>query len=113
MTHPLSEEALDTLFREARSFSDWQERAVDDALLQQLYELAKWGPTAANVGARDGTRRPGGPRRRGRPQPTPASPPPRAGPPPAPRGARRFTGFRGAEPCRVGGLREGWGELWE
>ncbi len=48
MNHPLSEEALDTLFREARSFSDWQERAVDDALLRQLYELMKWGPTAAN-----------------------------------------------------------------
>lgn len=46
--HPLSEQALDTLFREARSFNAWQDKAVSDEQLQQLYELMKWGPTSAN-----------------------------------------------------------------
>lgn len=44
----LSEAALDTLFREARSHNGWQNRPVSDAQLHQLYELMKWGPTAAN-----------------------------------------------------------------
>lgn len=48
MNQPLSEESLDTLFRDARSFSHWQERPVEDELLHRLYDLAKWGPTAAN-----------------------------------------------------------------
>lgn len=48
MNQPLSDEALDTLFRQARSFSYWQARPVSDAQLHQLYELMKWGPTAAN-----------------------------------------------------------------
>jgi nitroreductase len=40
--------ALDQLFRTARSHSGWQPREVPDDLLQQLYELTKWGPTSAN-----------------------------------------------------------------
>lgn len=47
-SHPLSDEALDTLFREARSFNRWQEREVTDEQLHQIYELMKWGPTSAN-----------------------------------------------------------------
>lgn len=47
-SHPLSDEALDTLFREARSFNRWQDREVSDEQLHQLYELMKWGPTSAN-----------------------------------------------------------------
>lgn len=45
---PLSDTALDILFNQARSFSHWQTRPVSDELLKQLYELLKWGPTAAN-----------------------------------------------------------------
>lgn len=45
---PLSDAALDQLFREARSFNAWQDKAVSDEQLHQLYELMKWGPTAAN-----------------------------------------------------------------
>ena len=45
---PLSDAALDILFRQARSFSYWQEQSVSDELLARLYELLKWGPTAAN-----------------------------------------------------------------
>ena len=48
MNQPLNEVALDTLFREARSFSYWQDRAVTPQQLEQMYDLMKWGPTAAN-----------------------------------------------------------------
>lgn len=48
MSAPLSDQSLDTLFREARSFSYWQDRSVSDDLLECIYELMKWGPTAAN-----------------------------------------------------------------
>ena len=48
MSSPLNDAALDTLFREARSFSHWQDRPVSPTQLQQLYDLMKWGPTAAN-----------------------------------------------------------------
>ncbi|CAG9173267.1 malonic semialdehyde reductase [Cupriavidus respiraculi] len=40
--------ALAQLFTEARTHSVWQDRKVDDALLHQLYEAMKFGPTAAN-----------------------------------------------------------------
>lgn len=48
MKQPLSNEALGQLFSEARSYNRWQEKAVSDVQLQQIYELLKWGPTAAN-----------------------------------------------------------------
>ncbi|HEY0634039.1 MAG TPA: malonic semialdehyde reductase [Gammaproteobacteria bacterium] len=48
MNQPLSPEALQQLFLEARSFSYWQERPVSDEQLHQLYDLMRLGPTAAN-----------------------------------------------------------------
>jgi 3-hydroxypropanoate dehydrogenase len=48
MSHPLNDEALDTLFREARTHNAWLERPVSDDTLRQLYDLLKWGPTSAN-----------------------------------------------------------------
>lgn len=48
MNTPLSEEALDILFREARSFSHWLDRPVGEEQLRGIYELMKWGPTSAN-----------------------------------------------------------------
>ncbi len=45
----LSNEALDTLFREARSHNGWQDRPVTDEQLHQIYDLMKMGPTAANA----------------------------------------------------------------
>lgn len=48
MNKPLDEQVLDTLFREARSFSYWQDKAVSDEQIKQIYELMKMGPTAAN-----------------------------------------------------------------
>ena len=44
----LSEQALDQLFRQARSHNGWQARDVSDAQLEQIYDLMKMGPTALN-----------------------------------------------------------------
>jgi 3-hydroxypropanoate dehydrogenase len=49
MTIPLSDDALDVLFRKARTHNMWQDKPVDDALLRQLYELTMYGPTSANT----------------------------------------------------------------
>lgn len=48
MAEPLNDSALNTLFREARSHSYWQDRPVSDEQLQAIYDLMKWGPTSAN-----------------------------------------------------------------
>ena len=50
MTSPLNAEALDQLFRTARTHNGWLPKPVSDELLEQLYELVKWGPTSANLG---------------------------------------------------------------
>ena len=44
----LSDQALDQLFREARTHNAWQPKPVDDALLGRLLELTLLGPTSAN-----------------------------------------------------------------
>lgn len=44
----LANDALDQLFREARTHIAWQDKDVPTELLEQLYELYKWGPTAMN-----------------------------------------------------------------
>ena len=49
MNNMLSNEGQDLLFRNARSHSYWLEKPVDDALLRQVYDLAKMGPTSANM----------------------------------------------------------------
>jgi nitroreductase len=48
MNQPLSHEALQQLFLDARSFSYWHEKPVSDEQLHQLYNLMRMGPTAAN-----------------------------------------------------------------
>jgi 3-hydroxypropanoate dehydrogenase len=45
----MNNEGLDLIFRKARTHNAWLERPVEDGLLQQVYELAKWGPTSANM----------------------------------------------------------------
>ena len=45
----LDDKGFDLLFRNARSHNGWQDKPVDDALLQQVYDLCKWGPTSANT----------------------------------------------------------------
>ena len=49
MGRRLDETALDTLFREARTYTKWQPRPVADETLRDLYELLKWAPTSANA----------------------------------------------------------------
>lgn len=46
---PLPEAALDQLFREARTVHAFKPVPVSDELIQRLYELLKWGPTAFNA----------------------------------------------------------------
>jgi 3-hydroxypropanoate dehydrogenase len=45
---PLSDHALDQLFREARTFYSWEDRDIPDETLKTLYDLMKFGPTSAN-----------------------------------------------------------------
>lgn len=47
--HALNDEALDQLFRQARTFSYWLEKPVSDETLRQLYDLLKYGPTSVNA----------------------------------------------------------------
>ncbi|HWE99517.1 MAG TPA: malonic semialdehyde reductase [Caulobacteraceae bacterium] len=48
MSAPLDDPALDALFRSARTRNSWQDKPLPQGALQQIYDLAKWGPTAAN-----------------------------------------------------------------
>jgi len=48
MKHALDDAALDTLFREARSYNRWSPEAVPEETLHTLYDLVKFGPTSAN-----------------------------------------------------------------
>jgi 3-hydroxypropanoate dehydrogenase len=45
----LDDRALDLLFRDARTHNGWLDRPVSEALLRQAVDLAKMGPTSANV----------------------------------------------------------------
>jgi 3-hydroxypropanoate dehydrogenase len=44
-----TDESLDLIFRNARTHSAWLDKPVDDALLRQVYDLARMGPTSANM----------------------------------------------------------------
>jgi len=48
MSKRLSEEGMNLLFREARTYNAWLNQPVSDETLRQLYDLMKWGPTSAN-----------------------------------------------------------------
>jgi 3-hydroxypropanoate dehydrogenase len=49
MRQLVSDEALNVIFREARTHNAWLPRAVPDELLREIYDLAKLGPTSANT----------------------------------------------------------------
>src|SRR5215472_10860332 len=49
MSKVLSDESLDLIFRKARTHNVWLDKPVDDALLRQVYDLARLGPTSANM----------------------------------------------------------------
>ncbi len=44
----LPDEALDILFRKARTHNVWLDQPVSDETLRELYDLMKFGPTSAN-----------------------------------------------------------------
>jgi len=49
MASHLDENALDQLFRKARTFNKFKPDLVSDETVHQLYDLLKWGPTAFNT----------------------------------------------------------------
>ena len=48
MSSPLSDEALDRVFRTARTYNGFTDQPVDEAELRAIWDLLKWGPTSAN-----------------------------------------------------------------
>src|SRR5579862_5869283 len=49
MSKTVSSECLNVIFHDARTHNGWLDKPVDDALLRQVYDLAKMGPTSANM----------------------------------------------------------------
>lgn len=49
MSGKLSDDALDTIFRTARTHNAWEDKPVSDETLHRIYDLMKWGPTSANM----------------------------------------------------------------
>ncbi|MBI1405067.1 MAG: malonic semialdehyde reductase [Caulobacter sp.] len=49
MSAPLSDAALDQLFREARTRNGWQTEPLPETLIRAVYDLARMGPTSANA----------------------------------------------------------------
>ena len=48
MAAPVSDNALDVIFREARTYNAWDDTQVPETLVRAIYDLHKWGPTSAN-----------------------------------------------------------------
>lgn len=48
MHHAISDEALDQMFRSARTQNKWQKKPVSPTLLQAVYDLMRMAPTSAN-----------------------------------------------------------------
>jgi len=44
----INDEAMDLIFREARTRNGWRDRKVSRPLMQAIYDLMKWGATSAN-----------------------------------------------------------------
>lgn len=44
----VDQQALDTLFINARTHRAWLDKPVTNGQLREIYELMKWGPTASN-----------------------------------------------------------------
>lgn len=48
MTAPLDDDALNQLFRDARTYNGYLDKPVTDAQLNEIWEVMKFGPTSAN-----------------------------------------------------------------
>ncbi len=44
----INDEALDVIFRSARTHRAWLDKPVSPALLMAVYDLLRWGPTSGN-----------------------------------------------------------------
>ena len=49
MSEPLSDSALDQLFRTARTYNGFLDKPVSEAQLHAIWDLVKYGPTSANA----------------------------------------------------------------
>ncbi|HMN54604.1 MAG TPA: malonic semialdehyde reductase [Sphingopyxis sp.] len=49
MSEPLSDSALDQLFRTARTYNGYLDRPVSEDQLRAIWDLMKYGPTSANA----------------------------------------------------------------
>jgi 3-hydroxypropanoate dehydrogenase len=49
VTYAVNDEALDILFRKARTHRSWRPGSVTPQMLMAIYDLARWGPTTNNV----------------------------------------------------------------
>ena len=47
--HAISDAALDTIFRNARTMRQWQDKPIPPALLMAIYDLTRLGPTESNI----------------------------------------------------------------
>lgn len=45
---PIDSDALDTLFMEARTYNHWSDKPVPVSLLEDIWNIARMGPTSAN-----------------------------------------------------------------
>jgi 3-hydroxypropanoate dehydrogenase len=45
----VDDESLDLIFRQARTHRAWLAETIPQAVLRELYDLCKWGPTSANT----------------------------------------------------------------
>ncbi len=49
MGHAVNDDALDVLFRRARTYRNWQDKPVTPQMLMAVYDLFRWGPTTNNT----------------------------------------------------------------
>jgi len=45
----INDDALDAIFRAARTHRHWLDKPVSPALLMAVYDLLRWGPTSGNI----------------------------------------------------------------
>ena len=50
MSRAVNDDALDVLFRKARSHRKWRSEPVTKPMLMAIYDLMRWGPTTNNTG---------------------------------------------------------------
>jgi 3-hydroxypropanoate dehydrogenase len=48
MRKTVSAEALDQIFRSARTYNGWTDTPVEERVVRDVYDLLKWGPTSGN-----------------------------------------------------------------